>query len=163
MIVNRHRPHVLVLPEDDANRQLANGFLLDPYLSTWKIQVLEEVGGWMEVLDRFVSDHVAGMNRYADRYVVLLIDFDGREERLQDALGKIPEALRERVFILGTWTEPEDLKRAGLGSYETIGSLIAKDCREQTNTTWGHALLQHNAGELERLRDRVCPILFEAG
>jgi hypothetical protein len=29
MSVNKYHPHVLVLPEDDANRQLANGFLLD--------------------------------------------------------------------------------------------------------------------------------------
>ncbi len=28
MSVNRALPHVLVLPEDDANRQIANGFLL---------------------------------------------------------------------------------------------------------------------------------------
>jgi len=27
----------LVLPEDDANRQLANGLLLDRFPSTWKI------------------------------------------------------------------------------------------------------------------------------
>ncbi|HYL77561.1 MAG TPA: hypothetical protein VEU96_25330 [Bryobacteraceae bacterium] len=162
MSVNRHLPHVLVLPEDDANRQLANGFLLDPYLSTWKIQVLEEAGGWIEVLDRFVSDHIAAMNRYADRYMVLLIDFDAREERRQAAMGKIPETLRERVFILGTWTEPEDLKRAGLGTYEAIGKLMAQDCREQTSTTWGHDLLRHNTKEIDRLRDRVCPILFPA-
>jgi hypothetical protein len=28
-MVNRYLPHVLVLPEDDANRQIANGFVLD--------------------------------------------------------------------------------------------------------------------------------------
>ena len=55
MSVNKYQPHVLVLPEDDANRQLANGFLLDQYLSTRKIQVLEEVGGWIQVLERFLS------------------------------------------------------------------------------------------------------------
>jgi hypothetical protein len=83
--VNRYQPHVLVLPEDDANRQLANGFLLDQYLSIWKIQVLEEVGGWAQVLECFLSDHVVEMDRYSGRFMVLLIDFDRREERLQDA------------------------------------------------------------------------------
>jgi hypothetical protein len=29
MSVNKYLPHVLVLPEDDANRQMANGFFLD--------------------------------------------------------------------------------------------------------------------------------------
>ncbi len=75
--VNRYQPHVMVLPEDDANRQLPNGFLLDQHLLTWKIQGLEEAGGWREALDRFRADHVADMERYAHRFVVILIDFDG--------------------------------------------------------------------------------------
>jgi len=62
--------------------KLANGFVLDQYLNTRKIQVLEEVGGWNEVLKRFISDYVAGMERYAHRYMVLLIDFDGKDDRL---------------------------------------------------------------------------------
>jgi hypothetical protein len=56
--------------------------------------------------------------------------------------------------------KPEALKAAGLGSYEKIGEDLAKDCRENTNDTWGHVLLQHNAGELNRLREHVLRILF---
>jgi hypothetical protein len=62
MSVNRRQPHVLVLPEDDANVQLANGFHLDPYLSAWKLQLLDAAGGWIKVLDRFVSYHVVEMD-----------------------------------------------------------------------------------------------------
>jgi len=159
MSVNRHQPHVMVLPEDDANRQLAKGFLLDQYLSTRKIQVLEEVGGWIKVLECFLSDHVFEMNRFPSRFMALLIDFAGNEERLQHAKAKIPEHLTDRVFILGSWSEPERLK-ATLGSYETIGLKLARDCRDQTDTTWGHDLLRHNANELNRLSDRVRPFLF---
>jgi len=159
MSVNKYLPHVLVLPEDDANRQLANGFLLDQYRSTWKIQVLEEVGGWVQVLEHFLSDHAVAMDRYPGRFMVLLIDFDGRQERLQDARETIPERLTDRVFILGALSEPEALK-ANLGSYETIGLAMARDCREETTTTWGHVLLRHNANELDRLREHVRPILF---
>jgi hypothetical protein len=39
---------------------------------------------------------------------------------------------------------------------------LAKDCREETDTTWGHRLLRHNAGELDRLRKYVRPILFQS-
>jgi hypothetical protein len=159
MSVNKYQPHVLVLPEDDANRQLANGFILDQSLSTWRIQVLEEVGGWRQVLDRFLSDHVVDMDRYPDRSMVLLIDFDREQERLNDAKARIPKHLTERVFILGAWSEPEALKTE-LGSYERIGLAMARDCREETDTTWGHGLLRHNASELDRLRERVRPILF---
>ena len=51
--MNKQVPHVFVLPEDDANRQLANGFVLDGGLDGRRIQILEEAGGWMEVLNRF--------------------------------------------------------------------------------------------------------------
>jgi hypothetical protein len=158
--VNRYQPHVLVLPEDDANRQLANGFQLhvDP-VRLRRMQVLPVAGGWNEVLELFLADHVREMVLNTARFMVLLIDFDGNDDRLDDARNRIPEHLRGRVFILGAWSEPEDLKKA-LGAYETIGAAMAQDCREDTDTIWGHDLLRHNAGELARLRDQVRPILF---
>jgi hypothetical protein len=161
MSVNKHRPHVFVLPEDSANRQLANGFHLGLSFPTRQMQVLPPAGGWTKVLDTFVSEHISEMDRCPDRYMVLLIDFDGREQRLPDAKDYVPERLADRVFILGALTKPEALK-ADLGTYETIGSALAQDCRQETNTTWGHRLLQHNAPELDRLRARVRPILFPA-
>jgi len=91
--------------------------------------------------------------------MVLLIDFDGQEDRLDEAMEVIPDDLRERVFVLGALTEPEDLRRA-LGSYEEIGSRLARDCQSDTEETWTHPLLRHNAGELARLRACVRPILF---
>ncbi len=129
-------------------------------LLTRRIQVLEEVGGWTEVLDRFKSDHVRGLEIYPDRFIVLLIDFDGQENRLTQAMAAIPERLVDRVFVLGAWTEPEAL-RAALGPYETIGRKMARDCREGTDATWGHPLLRHNAIEIDRLRQHVRPMLFE--
>jgi hypothetical protein len=72
----------------------------------------------------------------------------------------IPERLRERVFVLGTWSEPEELRET-LGTYETIGRALAKDCHDNTEATWAHNLLRHNAGELERLRKHIRPILFK--
>ena len=93
--------------------------------------------------------------------MVLLIDFDRKENRLRVAKARIPPHLAERVFILGALGEPEDLKR-DLGHYETIGMKLGENCREGTDTTWNHDLLRHNASELGRLNDRVRPILFPA-
>jgi hypothetical protein len=161
MSVNRHLPHIYVLPEDDANRQLAKSFHLQVAGSRQRqMQVLPEAGGWLRVLERFKSNHVVGMNRYPSRLMVLLIDFDGYERRLEEARAEIPKELSERVFILGALTEPEALKQAGLGSLERIGLGLAKDCREGTDTLWQHPLLQHNAPELQRLLQHVRPILF---
>lgn len=158
MSVNKFRPHVLVIPEDDANRELANGFHLQVD-SLGQMQVLPVAGGWNEVLKRFQSDHVTEMDRYASRFMVLLIDFDEKGDRLKIAKAAIPQHLADRVFVLGTWSEPEALK-AALGTYEGIGLAMADDCRNGTNKIWGHDLLRHNAGELERLRAQVRPILF---
>jgi hypothetical protein len=161
MSVNKHRPHLYLLPEDDANRQLANGF--------WKavaiirqMYVLPVAGGWREVLNLFESVHIAEMDRWQHRLMILLIDLDDHPDRLTDAKNGIPERLRDRVFVLGVSSQPEALKaRLGI-PFEAIGSEMVHDCREGTDETWGHDLLKHNASELERLRNGVCPILFPA-
>jgi hypothetical protein len=160
MGVNKYLQHVFVLPEDDANRQLANGFLLD--LSTTQVQVLAEAGGWAQVRDRFASDHVDGLRQYNGRFMVLLIDFDDHINRLQTIRKVILDDLGDRVFVLGCLSEPEALRQAGLGSYEAIGKAMADDCRSGTQAVWGHDLLRHNIGELARLRDAVCGMLFGA-
>jgi hypothetical protein len=162
MSVNKYLPHVLVLPEDDANRQLANGFQLDHGLKMRSMQILEEAGGWLEVLNRFKADHVPEMDRNPKRFMVLLIDFDGRQDRLSEANAAIPSRLRERVFVLGAWNDPEEL-RDHLGNYEKIGAALARDCRDNSEETWAHRLLCHNAAELQRLRLQVRPILFPVG
>jgi hypothetical protein len=124
--INKYLPHIFVLPEDDANRQLARGFLLDQSVSASSIQVLPEVKGWNKVVDCFLSDHVPEMQRYPERSMVLLIDFDGHLDRLAFVKSKIPAQLADRVYILGTLNEPEDLQ---IGTFEVVGLALAKDCR----------------------------------
>ena len=123
------------------------------------MQVLKPAGGWAELLKSFESDHVVEMQRWPTRFMVLLIDLDGKLARLEKAKADIPKDIAERVFILGVLTEPEDLK-AQLGTYETIGRSMADDCLNETNVTWDHELLKHNAAELDRLRRHIRPLLF---
>jgi hypothetical protein len=123
------------------------------------MDILPVAGGWRLVLDSFSSTYVAELDRCSKRFMVLLIDLDGQEERLRDAIDRIPDHLKERVFVLGSLREPEDLKPA-FGSFENIGSKLAIDCRNQTDATWGHELLRHNTAEVARLRGNVRPILF---
>jgi hypothetical protein len=124
------------------------------------MQVLSVARGWVNVLDIFRLVHVPEMRRYLTRFIVLLIDFDNQQAgRLQQARDSVPGDLTDRVFILGALSEPEFLKPI-LGSYEEIGAKLAKDCREDSDDAWGHALLQHNAHELVRLRQYVFPLLF---
>jgi hypothetical protein len=156
---NNDQPHVHIFPEDDANRQLALGF--SSHVDSWprQMQVVDVAGGWNEVLKQFKSDHVKYMDRFPQRFMVLLIDFDAKKSRLGAAQRVVPPHLAERVFVLGAWTQPEAL-RAALGSYADIGSALAADCRDGTDKTWRHGLLQHNASELVRLRKCVRSIFF---
>ncbi len=155
MSVNKAKPYVHVLPEDRANSSLAIGFQLE--LGRFRqMKVLREAGGWTKVLEEFTAVHIGEMERDANRFMVLLIDFDGKPNRLDYAKTFFPTHLTDRVFILGVWTKPERLK----GKLEETGAALAKDCREGTSETWDEPLLQHNTGEVARLRKRVRPFLF---
>ncbi len=160
MSVNKHKPHVLVLPEDDANRQIAEGFTLDPSIHDRNIQILPVAGGWTAVRDAFIAVHQSRMLSNPWTWMVLLVDFDGRgEERWNAVTSCVEQSLRHRVFVLGAHGEPEAL-RAALGSYETIGKALARECKDGTGATWGHALLAHNRTELDRMMPLIRPILF---
>jgi hypothetical protein len=161
MSVNKYKPHVLVLPEDDANRQMANGFLLHPALNPTCIDVQPHPGGWGKVLDTFERVHVAGLRSYPKRHLVLLIDFDEQvSDRTQHVRDRIPADVSDRVYLLGTHGEPEPLKSAQGCSLERIGEDLASACADGVPGLWQHALLTHNQAELDRLIAQVKPFLF---
>jgi uncharacterized protein YcgL (UPF0745 family) len=160
MSVNKYQPHVFVLPEDDANRQIANGFVLDINLNNRAIQVLPEAGGWGKVVEKFTEVHVPEMRKFTKSMIVLLIDFDQREDRFSYINNKIPDDLKERVFILGVQSNPENLRKSTNKTFEKIGETLAKDCSENTDKLWGHYLLKHNKIELDRMILSVKPFLF---
>lgn len=51
MSINRYKPHVLILPEDRANAQVATGFLGETSPRYPAIQILPEAGGWGVALE----------------------------------------------------------------------------------------------------------------
>lgn len=160
MNINRYKPHIIVLPEDLANEEIANGFLLHLSLNSRAIQVERRAGGWTKVVDTFTKDHIHEMRQFPDRRIVLLIDFDQREDRLSYVESCIPEDLKQRVFVLGVQSNPEDLKRDTQKTFEEIGEALAKDCSDNKNELWGHDLLKHNKNELDRMILSVKPFLF---
>ncbi len=164
MSVDKYKKHILVLPEDDANRKIANGFLLEPNLNKSVIQILPPAKGWIKVLNSFKDNHVSNMEKYSQRMMLLLIDFDLKEDRLEQVKNQIPDALRNRVFVLGVQSEPENLKKllaSDHNSFEKIGKSLAQDCVNGTYTLWGHDLLKQNRTELDRMISDVKPFLFK--
>lgn len=158
MSANNYKPHFLVIPEDYANVQLANGFKLG-VTHQRQIQILREAGGWNSVCDRFRAE-IPGMYQNRHRYMVLLLDFDDQAGRRAEVMRIVPDDLRDRVFLLGVRSEPEALKRAGLRPLEDIGTRLATECRDRRREIWMHELLCENADELTRLDRAVSNFLF---
>ena len=160
MAVNRYAPHLWVVPEDDANRQLANGFQLHLSLNGC-IHVAPPCGGWAKVLDQFEAQHVTWLRKFPLRHLVLLIDFDGQfDTRSQHFRNRVPDDVSQRVYVLGTSDEPEPLRAAMGKSLERIGESLAQDCADENAGLWEHEMLRHNRVELDRLTENVRPFLF---
>jgi hypothetical protein len=160
MSINRYQPHIIVLPEDRANEEIANGFIQGENVNERAIQVERPAGGWGKVVEKFTEVHVSEMRQFTKSMIVLLIDFDEREDRFSHVNSQIPDDLRERVFILGVQSNPESLRRDIKKNFESIGETLAKDCSDNTNELWGHDLLKHNKTELDRMILSVKPFLF---
>jgi hypothetical protein len=158
--MNKQIKHILVLCEDEANQKIAIGFSTELDVYTRQIQVLPPAGGWKHVLDKFTNTYIKTMHKYPDQHIVLMIDFDHDEDRLETAKMSVPSELLNRVIILGARPEPETLRTAGLGTFAEIGQKLARDCRDNTSLTWDDPLLKHNSGELQRMAPTLKPILF---
>lgn len=161
MSKNKYGPQVWVLPEDDANRQIAQGFSLHASVKPRNIDILNVAGGWTGIRDSFEREYNSVLTTYASTMMVLLVDFDERgERRAENVLSGVHASLRDRVFVLGARGEPEQLRQALRMSFEKIGRALANECDDGTRATWGHDLLAHNADEIERMRPQLRPILF---
>lgn len=160
--MNKYAPHVYVIPEDDADRQIADGFVLHPRVREARIQVVPPAGGWSKVLKTFQDEYLPRLRDYPDAHVVMLIDFDGRvETRKADFEQEIPVDFKIRVFVIGTKHTPEALKKEARKSFEDIGRSLADDCAEGAAELWGHEQLSHNDVDRRRLMETVKPFLFD--
>jgi len=158
--MNEHREHVYVLSEDQANRQILNGFLNHYGVRRSCVQCPPCSGGWRRVLEQFQAEFAPRMRGNAKCFVILLIDFDQQENRAEQVWTEIEEEIKDRVFLLGAWSEPEKLK--GLGSREGLGIDLAEECRSGVRSKWNHEHLRHNGAELDRLASKIRPFLFDA-
>jgi hypothetical protein len=160
MSVNKYAPHLVILPEDDANRQIVNGFILDLSINHQIIQVLPPAKGWKKLLDKFNQKYIPGMRQYNHRRLALVMDFDQDSNRIDHVRDSIPADLLHRTVILGVWSEPEKLKQATAWSYEKIGRNLVCYCPPAADSLWHHKLLSHNIKELNRIGQDLNSFLF---
>lgn len=160
--MNRYAPHLYIIPEDDCDRQLADGFVLHDQVKSNRVQVMPPAGGWSEVHRTFAKEYIGRLRQYRMGHVVMLIDFDGSYVDRRKVLEEmIPQDLKERVFVVGSKVTPEDLKKELGKNFEQIGRSLADDCVSGTEVTWSHDHLKHNNPDRLRLAKIVKPILFD--
>jgi len=160
MSVNKYKPHLYVIPEDDRDRQIADGFVLHARVDARQVQVVGPAGGWVRVLETFKKEYLP-LLKNDKAHVVLLIDFDGSptERRAKIEL-EIPQELRSRVFVVGPRGTPESLRKSLGKDYEDIGKSLANDCDGGTLDVWGHEHLLHNERDRLQLVGTVKQFLF---
>lgn len=159
--MNRYAPHVYIIPEDDRDRQLVDGFILHDQVKSQRVQVMPPSGGWHEVLKTFKAEYIHRLRDDQKGHVVMLIDFDGHyADRRKEFEDEIPDDLKQRVFVVGSKVTPEDLKNELANNYERIGLLLAEECFARIETTWNHEHLKHNEPDRLRMINVIKPILF---
>lgn len=160
MSINKYQSHLYIIPEDDANRQVIQGFRQHSFVESGNVNIRAPAGGWTKVVDVFVEEYVPLLRKWPNAHVLLVVDFDNMPNRRQTIGNSIPADLVDRVFLVGSLETPERL-RSLIGILpEALGRKIAEECYDNTHSTWAHAHLLHNIPELNRLVLRVRPILF---
>ena len=106
--MNKYAPHIYVIPEDDADRQLALGFIRHDKVNELRIKVMTPANGWPNVLRIFETEYIQTLRNYTQAHVVMLIDFDGHfETRKAEFDQAIPDDLEARVGIHKQQTHDE--------------------------------------------------------
>ena len=166
MSANKYQPHLLILPEDDAYRDMANGFVTHSAIRPRKIHIEKPAGGWSDLLECFSDKYAPGVRAHQHRHMLLLLDFDGQSQRACCVNKAIPPDIQGRVFFLYARDEAENIKRElGPGHSEAIGVRLAQSCYDgahaDSNSPWLCPQLQYNSSELTRLATAVRPFIFQ--
>lgn len=167
MGVNNYQPHLLILSEDDAYKDMANGFFTHFAIISSGVHIAKPAGGKAKLLDFFLQTHVTAVRKYQQRHVLLLLDLDGDLGCRPNIVKQIPTDIHERVFFLCSLNEAENIKKdLGSGKFEAIGEKLAEVCytdayaHAQPGNPWLCPQLEHNRDEVERLARAVRPFLF---
>jgi hypothetical protein len=164
MSANKHKPHLIVIPEDEHDAEICRGFH-DELLGIRQFQVEPPAGGWLQASASGTNvARTIGLSGNANCHLLIVVDFDNQNptSRLEEIKTEFSVAAKERLFVLGLRDEPSNMQeRFGCSRFQ-LGQKLAEACRNDDQTLWEHEQLAHNAEELGRLRSAVRPFLFPA-
>lgn len=135
MASNKFQWHLRIFVEDDANRQIVNGFLESFFQHNIPrcIRVLPPSGGWRATLDAAQLDCVEGCSC---RRVLAVIDCDGDANRICTATANG----QANLYIMGCCEEPEKLRQLlqHPGHFSTLGDSLAREYCHNNTSLWLH-------------------------
>lgn len=167
MSVNNYRPHLKVLCEDKINQDMVRGFVMGIFNVSQRIEIIQDVAGGCHKAKVLLENiWIEKLLKYPTMFLLIIIDFDKDINRITYMRENIPEELKDRVFILGCFDEPEKFKqyaREKIGSKkgipsESIGKVLFLECKDDNLELWQSEHLKHNLQEIERLK-RACDFI----
>lgn len=174
----RKQKRLIVLAEDANTSQLAEGFIQHYAVNEHRCRIHKYAKGWKDAAGVASALH---LDRNAEDYVVLVVDFDRDdpsaeiEQGVARRISMIKKLVAgnvhpDRLFILGARSETESFKVAmhkyfknGSLTYEGIGEALAEECADHQKRVgaWGDDELVHNMDEIQKLEQTVKPFLFK--
>jgi hypothetical protein len=159
---NKFNDHIVVLPEDDAIRQIAVEFQRSVGIRDRFVTVEMPLGGWEKVRDRFATEWKRRLNASPKLRIVMLVDFDRDMDRRLGFEEVIGESLRNRAFVIG-WPDNAEALRVSLNkSLGLIGKDAAESCVSNNPDFWQHERLRNNVDTVKQIRSEVQAFLFES-
>lgn len=160
MSINRYQNYLIVLFEDNAYKDLFMGF---DFSVQRQISLKPICGGFDSVYVQLTNEKdvlLKELNKYSNAYVLALIDADldnhphsqkGKIDKLKTA---IDAKYQDRIFIIGSKIEAEDIKRAIIseGNWKTVAQKLEDSCQNHDCELWQDEMLKHNLDEISRLK-----------
>lgn len=159
--MNKYKDCLLILPEDRRLSEVVNGYLITGQRNQRKFQILPYERGWKHVFNR-IKELKKDLDKYPNLRILLVIDFDKDQNRLNEFTEEIGEKYIERMFILGPYENVEALKRCcKTTSAEQVGKILAQTSPKSNSqdNPWKGEQLSMFSKEIKRFFCAVEPCL----
>ncbi len=157
MSVNRYQKYLIVLFEDRAYHDLFLGLNFSRKQQISQKPILQGFDDVYFQLTNHQSLTLQELKTYQKAYVLACIDADldsQSESKILQLKNAISDEYKERVFIIGSKHEAEQIKHAiiGQGKWATVSEKLENSCKNDQCELWQNEVLQHNLEELQRLK-----------
>lgn len=157
--MNKFKPHLFIVPEDDADRQIAVGFQMH-LEAKGEMQIVDVARGWLKVVGVIKDEYVPLLKNNLNSHVLGIIDCDKDADRIAGQLENFPEDIRNRIFLLGVNENPQEFKRSAKMHFAEIGEKLADECYKDELDLWNHEMLSYSSSEALRAKDVLRELVF---